>query len=94
MDEELFIQIVNDELEESLAHYSKSPQDIIYQQDNDPKYTWKKDPGMVQNPWIHSPTIAYTVSRPWSNWTSLETHKKEVESVWNITKLWERVEAE
>ena len=39
MDGDLFIQILNDELQESLAHYSKSPQDIIYQQDNDPKCT-------------------------------------------------------
>ena len=34
MDGNLFIQILNDELQESLAHYSNSPQDIIYQQDN------------------------------------------------------------
>ena len=39
MDGDLFIQILDDELQESLAHYSKSPQDIIYQQDNDPKHT-------------------------------------------------------
>ena len=37
-----FIQILDDELQESFAHYSKSPQDIIYQQDNDPKHTCKK----------------------------------------------------
>ena len=39
---DLFIQILDDELQESLAHYSKSPQDIIYQQDNDLKHTCKK----------------------------------------------------
>ena len=39
---ELFIQILDDELQESLAHYSKSHQDIIYQQDNDSKHTCKK----------------------------------------------------
>ena len=42
MDGDLFIQILDDELQESLAHYSKSLQDIIYQQDNDPKHTFKK----------------------------------------------------
>ena len=42
MDGDLFIQILDDELQESLAHYSKSPQDTIYQQDNDPKHTCKK----------------------------------------------------
>ena len=30
MDGELFIQILDDELQESLAHYSKSLQGIIY----------------------------------------------------------------
>ena len=40
MDWDLLIQ--DDELQESLAHYSKSPQDIIYQQDNDPKHVCKK----------------------------------------------------
>ena len=39
MDGDLFIQILDDELQENLSHYSKSPQDIIYQQDNDPKHT-------------------------------------------------------
>ena len=42
MDRDLFIQILDDELQESLAHYNKSPQDIIFQQDNDLKYTYKK----------------------------------------------------
>ena len=41
-DGDLFIQILDDGLQESPAHYSKSPQDIIFQQDNDPKHTCKK----------------------------------------------------
>ena len=42
MDGDLFIQILDDELQESLTHYSKSPQDTIYQQAHDPKHTCKK----------------------------------------------------
>ena len=30
MDGELFIQILDDKLQKSLTHFSKSPQDIIY----------------------------------------------------------------
>ena len=42
IDGDLFIHILDDELQERLAHYSKSPQDIIFQQDNNPKHTCKK----------------------------------------------------
>ena len=31
MDGDLFIQILDDKLQESLAHYRKLPKDIIYQ---------------------------------------------------------------
>src|SRR3979490_2270534 len=39
MDGDLFIQILDDELQGTLTHYGKTPQDIIFQQDNDPKHT-------------------------------------------------------
>ena len=39
MDGDLFFQILNDKLPESLAHYSKSPQDIRFH--NNLKYTCK-----------------------------------------------------
>src|SRR3979490_249531 len=39
---DLFIQILDDELQETLTHYGKTPWDIIFQQDNDPKHTCKK----------------------------------------------------
>ena len=57
MDGDIFIQILDDELQEILAHYGKSPQDIIFQQDNDPKHNckkaqeWFKTQGFTFLPW-------------------------------------------
>ncbi len=42
MDGDLYIKIMQDELGESLAYYNKQQQDVIFQQDNDPKHTCKK----------------------------------------------------
>ena len=45
MDGDLYIKILEDDLQSSLAFYDKTPQGIIFQQDIDPKHTCKK----VQN---------------------------------------------
>ena len=41
MDAKLYTQIMEDELQETLEYYGKNPKNIIFQQDNDPKYTSK-----------------------------------------------------
>jgi hypothetical protein len=41
MDAQLYTAILEDELQRSLEYYGKSPQDIIFQQDNNPKHTSK-----------------------------------------------------
>ena len=38
MDGELYTKILEDELQDSLAHYHKDPSSIIFQHDNDPKH--------------------------------------------------------
>jgi transposase len=43
MDKELYCAILEDELQEFLAYYNKTPEDVIFQQDNDPKHTSKLD---------------------------------------------------
>lgn len=49
MDKHLYTAILEDELQASLDHYGKTPQDIIFQQDGDPKHRsykamdWLKD---------------------------------------------------
>ena len=42
MDADLYCQILEDELQATLQHYNKSPNGVIFQQDNDPKQTSKK----------------------------------------------------
>ena len=42
MDANLFTQILEDDFQSSLQFYHKNTQDIIFQQDNNPKHTSKK----------------------------------------------------
>ena len=42
MDVDLYVVILEDELQQTLKFYGKSVDDIICQQDNDPKVTSKK----------------------------------------------------
>ena len=49
MDGDHFVHIWRDKLQESLAHYSKSPQDISFQHDNNFKYTCKGPRNSSQN---------------------------------------------
>ena len=42
MDVELYTKILEDELQERLAFYSKDLSSIIFQQDNDPKHKCKR----------------------------------------------------
>ena len=42
MNGDLYVQILEEELQESIKFYNKTKDDIIFQQDNDPKHTCKK----------------------------------------------------
>ena len=42
MDADLFVSILEDELQQSLEYYNKKPENVFFQQDNDPKYKSKK----------------------------------------------------
>ena len=42
MDGDLYIKILEDELQLSIQHFGKEPSDIFFQQDNDLKHTCKK----------------------------------------------------
>ena len=42
MDAELYVEILDDELQQTLKYYNKTVADIVFQQDNDPKHTSKR----------------------------------------------------
>ena len=42
MDGDLYIKILEEDLQSSINYYGKSAEDVIFQQDNDPKHTCKK----------------------------------------------------
>ena len=42
MDTDLFVSILEDELQQSLEYYNKKPENVFFQQDNDPKHKSKK----------------------------------------------------
>ncbi len=57
MDADLYVQILEEDLQESLAYYGKEVEDVIFQQDNDPKHTsrkakqWFQDHNLVLLSW-------------------------------------------
>ncbi|KAF9030789.1 hypothetical protein BJ165DRAFT_1309371, partial [Panaeolus papilionaceus] len=42
MDADLYVSILDDELQQTLEYYGKNPEDVVFQQDNDPKHKSKK----------------------------------------------------
>ena len=57
MDADLFVEILEDELQGTLEYYNLKPKEVIFQQDNDPKHTckkakeWFKNSGIEVLPW-------------------------------------------
>ena len=49
MDADLFMSILNDELQESIKYYKTKQSDVLFQQDNDPKHKIKKAQKWLQD---------------------------------------------
>ena len=49
MDADLFMNILDDELQESIKYYKKKPSDVLFQQNNDPKHKSKKAQKWLQD---------------------------------------------
>ena len=96
MDAELYTQILEDELQQSLQYYGKKVTDIISQQDNDPKHKkatkWFEDHQYDVMIWpAQSPDL-----NPIEHlWTHLKKKLAEYEEPpKGILELWNRAEGE
>ena len=98
MDADLYCQILEDELQGTLNYFNKSSDDVIFQQDNDPKHTsrkaqtWFEDHGFSVMKWPAQSPDLNPIEHLWHHIKRKLGDYEEPPS--GIHELWDRVETE
>jgi len=105
MDGELYTKILEEELQESLAHYGQDPASIIFQHDNDPKHkckmatTWLKDHGLQVLSWPAQSPDLNPIEHLWAHLkrrvADYEDPPKGILELWGrVQEEWDKIGAE